>query len=68
MKTFELIFEDFKRLAKKSWTSVKNDRDIEQLRTATSILGELLSDDDIDGLIQFDLNDERRKIGITWNY
>jgi calmodulin len=38
--------------------------DIEQFRIAMRTLGEPLSDDEIDGLIQLGLNDEHRKIDI----
>ncbi len=42
--------------------------DIEQFRIAMRTLGEPLSDDEIDGLIQIGLNDEHRKIDIECKF
>jgi calmodulin len=42
--------------------------DIEQFRIAMRTLGEPLSDDEIDGLIQLGLNDEHRKIDIECKF
>jgi calmodulin len=42
--------------------------DIEQFRIAMRTLGEPLSDDEIDGIIQIGLNDEHRKIDIECKF
>jgi len=42
--------------------------DIEQFRIAMRTLGEPLSDEEIDGLIQLGLNDEHKKIDIECKY
>jgi calmodulin len=42
--------------------------DIEHFRTVMRTLGEPLSDDEIDGLIQLGLNDEHKKIDIECKF